>query len=151
MSEENKNELEEDQIEEIIVEIANEEDFDQEDLTKTQMDFLEILRNRINIDSGAIDSRQGKVWDLIEVMLVTMMTSYIKLANAKTIEDVNASVKDYEPFFTVLLGKIGSGELSLVHQTKGLDANQVVNEAVESMQKIANVFKLAQKGELSDK
>ena len=126
--------------EEIKIEDDNIEDSNIEFKVES-VEPIEILRNQISINAGAVDSRQGKAWDLQEVILLMIMDVFTKINTAKNIEEIKSSTSQYMPLFIDIQKGLSKGEIQMVHKTKGLDGTQVINEVIKSMNDISSIFK----------
>ena len=145
MTEDIKTELTAEELEDKVLLDKSEEDsapVELEDDVPSEVSAVEKLRNEIAIRAGVVDSRQGKAWDLQEVLLVSIMETFTKLSKATSFADVQQSVNPQNAaFFEKILSDIQNGNLELTYTAKGLTEVDVVNETITTIQNLGQVFK----------
>jgi hypothetical protein len=100
----------------------------------------EILKTRITNAVGDTDSRQGKAWDLTEVLLLIVTDVFTGLHKAKTLEQVRSSVNKHSGLLNKIKTSLADSNNKMVHETKGLSKENVIDESIDAMNKISTKF-----------
>lgn len=100
----------------------------------------EILKTGITNAVGDTDSRQGKAWDLTEVLLVVIVDVFTGIHKAKSLAEVKSSIDKHSVLLNKVKVSLADNANKLVHETKGLSKEDVVNESIDAMNKISTKF-----------